>query len=178
MPSKQLGDQSIVLFSLISPLRLTPILPSRSSPILNLIPRPKLTPIAAPRLTPRPTPNPNQDLYWEPPRHAPVPSPRPTPRTAPGTLFELKGDYYEPVKIYGAFNDKFIKYKSNGDGNNALSMEGYLGKTRPFLPCMIDDLRISGAWKIHLTMKINFMSSKGCNEKHLVHSISNNDCKS
>ena len=56
-------------------------------------------------------------------------------------------------------------------------MEGYLGKIRPFLPCMTDDLRISGAWKIYLTMKINFMSSKGYNEKHLVQSISNNDCK-
>ena len=57
-------------------------------------------------------------------------------------------------------------------------MEGYLGKIRPFLPCMTDDLRISGAWKIYLTMKINFMSSNGYNEKRLVQSISNNDCKS
>ena len=107
-----------------------------------------------------------------------MPSPRPTPRTASGTLFESEGDYYEPVKVYGVFNDKFFNYKSNDDGNNALSMEGYLGKTRPFLPYMINDLRISGVWKIHLTMKINFMSSKVCNEKHLVHLISNNVCKS
>ena len=37
-----------------------------------------------------------------------------------------------------------------------------LAKIRPFLTCMIDDLRISGAWKIHLTIKINFMSTKNC----------------
>ena len=106
-----------------------------------------------------------------------MPSPGSTPRPASRTLFESKGDYYEPVKIYGAFKDKVSKCKSNGDGNNTLSMEEYLGKIRPFLTCMIDDLRISGAWKIHLTMKINFMSTKNCNEKNLVHSISNNDCK-
>ena len=91
------------------------------------------------------------------PRHAPVPSPRPTPRPASGTIFESEGDYYKPVKIYSAFNDKVIKYKSNGDGNNTLLMERYPGKIRPFLPCMTDDLRISAAWKIYLTMKINFV---------------------
>ena len=57
-------------------------------------------------------------------------------------------------------------------------MERYPGKIRPFLPCMTDDLRISAAWKIYLTMKINFMSSKGYNEKRLVQSIRNYDCKS
>ena len=38
---------------------------------------------------------------------------------------------------------------------------------------MIDDLRTSGDWKIHLKMKINFMSSKDSDEKRLMHSKRN-----
>ena len=37
---------------------------------------------------------------------------------------------------------------------------------------MIEDLRTSGEWKIHLTMKINFMSLKYINVKHFIHSKS------
>ena len=43
-------------------------------------------------------------------------------------------------------------------------MEGYLEKTRPYLRDMIDDLKKPGEWKMHLTMKPNFMSSADSNE--------------
>ena len=39
---------------------------------------------------------------------------------------------------------------------------------------MTVDLRRSDEWKIHLTMKINFMSSKGSNGKLLMHFKSDN----
>ena len=39
---------------------------------------------------------------------------------------------------------------------------------------MINDLKISSEWKIHLTLKINFMSSKDNNKIHLMHSKSDN----
>ena len=40
---------------------------------------------------------------------------------------------------------------------------------------MISDLKKSGEWKIHLTMKMNFMSSKYSNEKRLMYPKSDNE---
>ena len=39
---------------------------------------------------------------------------------------------------------------------------------------MINDLKTSGEWKINLTLKINYMSSKDSYEKWLLHSKSDN----
>ena len=39
---------------------------------------------------------------------------------------------------------------------------------------MIEDLRTSHEWKIHLTMKINLVSITGRTEKRLMHSESDN----
>lgn len=44
-------------------------------------------------------------------------------------------------------------------------MNGYLENIRPHLRDTIDDLKKSGEWKMHLTMKSNFMSSTDNNEK-------------
>ena len=63
-----------------------------------------------------------------------------------------------------------IEYKSKGDEDKSLSFEEYHDEIRFYSRDMIDNLRICGTWKIHLTMKINFMSSKDINEKHAVHS--------
>ena len=60
-----------------------------------------------------------------------------------------------------------MKYKSNA--NEKLLIEQYLEKIRPQLASIIDDLRSLGSWKFHLTMKIDFMSSKVCNGKRLMH---------
>ena len=49
--------------------------------------------------------------------------------------------YYEPEKINGGFNDKYIEHKRKGDRNT--SMEKYLEKIRPYFVQMIDDLRAS-----------------------------------
>ena len=35
---------------------------------------------------------------------------------------------------------------------------------------MINNLKISAEWKIHLTMRINFRLSEDINDKHLMHS--------
>ena len=53
-------------------------------------------------------------------------------------------------------------------------MEQYLEKIRPNLGNIMDDLRASGQQKIHLTMKINFMSLKDNGESHSMHSKSDN----
>ena len=42
-------------------------------------------------------------------------------------------------------------------------MKGYLEKIRPHLDDMIDDLKKSGDWKMHLAMKPKFLSSTESN---------------
>ena len=64
-------------------------------------------------------------------------------------------DHYEPEKITGVFSDKYIECKSSGSKNT--SIKQYLGKIRPYLGNMIDNLRASGEWKIHLRIKVSFM---------------------
>ena len=64
-------------------------------------------------------------------------------------------------------NDKFSEYKSKGNENT--SIEQYLEKIRPYLGNTSDDLRPGGEWKIHLTIKINFISSKHSGESQPMH---------
>ena len=64
-------------------------------------------------------------------------------------------------------NDKFSEYKSKGNENT--SIEQYLEKIRPYLGNTSDDLRPDGEWKIHLTIKINFISSKHSGESQPMH---------
>ena len=45
---------------------------------------------------------------------------------------------------------------------------------RPYLHDMIDDIKKSGEWKIHLTMKMKFMSSKDGDENPLMYSKRDN----
>ena len=51
-------------------------------------------------------------------------------------------------------------------------MKEYLEKIRSHLRHMIDDLKKSGEWKIHLTMKPKFMLSTDSNEKRTMYSKS------
>ena len=62
---------------------------------------------------------------------------------------------YKPKKIAGAFNDKYVKYKSEGD--EQLSVEEYIQNIGPHLQDKINDLRKSHGWKIQLIMRINSM---------------------
>ena len=39
-------------------------------------------------------------------------------------------------------------------------MKQYIEKIRPYFGHMIENLRASGEWKIHLTLKINFSQQK------------------
>ena len=69
------------------------------------------------------------------------------------------------------FNEKHIEYKKRDEN---ILIEQYFEKIKPYLGVMIDELKKSGEWKIHLTMKVNFMPSKDNEDKQLVHSKSNN----
>ena len=49
-------------------------------------------------------------------------------------------------------------------------MEKYLRKTEIYLHDMINDLRKADKFTIHVTAKINFMSSNDGDQKRLIHS--------
>ena len=78
-----------------------------------------------------------------------------------------KEDYYKPIKIHNAFNDNYIEYQSNGDKDKTLSIEEYLDMIEPYLSNIINDHKEE--WKIQLTVKISFISSKDCNETHTMY---------
>ena len=66
------------------------------------------------------------------------------------------------------FSNNYTEYESNGDRNKALSIEKYFNET------IINNLKKSDKWKIQLTLSISFMSSKDTDEKHIMHSKSDN----
>ena len=59
-----------------------------------------------------------------------------------------------------AFSSNCIEYKSNGDKDKTLSINDDLDEIKPYLSEIINDYKTQGKWKIHLTMAINFFSSK------------------
>ena len=69
-------------------------------------------------------------------------------------------DYYEPIKTKDAFNNNYIEYESRGDKDKNLSLKQYLNVITPYLRDMINNHKTLGEWKIQLSMKINFVSSK------------------
>ena len=76
--------------------------------------------------------------------------------------------------IGNAFSSNYIEYKSNGDKDKTLSIKDYLHDIKLYLSDIINDHKTQGEWKIHLTMEINFFSSKDSEEICTMHSKSNN----
>ena len=52
------------------------------------------------------------------------------------------------------------------------AVEEYLNKIRPYLKGIINNLKKSDTWKIHLAISNNFISSINNDEKSLMHSKS------
>lgn len=75
---------------------------------------------------------------------------------------------YKPKTIAGAFDDKYLEQKSEGD--EQLPIREQLENITPYLCDMINNLKISADWKIHLAMRINFRLSEDINDKNLMHS--------
>ena len=71
-------------------------------------------------------------------------------------------------------SNNYIKYESSRDKNKNLSVKEYLDKIKPYLRDIIINFQKSDTWKIKLTISINFISSKDVNEKHVMHSKSDN----
>ena len=53
------------------------------------------------------------------------------------SIWNIKEDYYELVRISNVFDDNFIQYENNGDKDKTLSID----KIGPYLINMINDLK-------------------------------------
>ena len=73
-------------------------------------------------------------------------------------------DCYKPV-INNFRSNSYIEYKSKGDRNPHYQVEEYLNEVKPYLKDIINDLKVSDTWKIHLAIRINFICSKDHNDE-------------
>ena len=88
--------------------------------------------------------------------------------------FYPEKDHYEPKKTVSPFNNKYIQYESIGDKDKNLSIKEYIDIFRPYLSDIINNHKTQGEWKIHLTMTVNFISSKDSDETCTMHTESDN----
>ena len=65
-------------------------------------------------------------------------------------------------------------YESRGDKHAKLALYECFDKIKPYLKAMIDDYKSKGQWKIHITMRIIFISFIDKNETQVMHTKSNN----
>ena len=78
-------------------------------------------------------------------------------------------DYYKPVRVSSFWSNNFIEYKIIGDKNKTLSVGKYLNKIRAYLKDIINILKKSGRWKIHLAIAFIFISSIDNDEERVIH---------
>ena len=71
-------------------------------------------------------------------------------------------------------SNNYIEYGNNDKVVVTLSIEKYQNKVRPYLKDIINNLQKSDMWKIQLTTAINYISSKGTDKEHVIHSKSDN----
>ena len=88
------------------------------------------------------------------------------------TRFEEVRDYFEPKRVSNFWNNNYIEHGTNGDKNRNLSLDKYLNKIQPYLKNIINNLQNSDAWKIQLTIAINFISLKHVEEDRVMHPAS------
>ena len=90
-------------------------------------------------------------------------------------LLELKNDdYYKLERVWKFFITNYIEYESNGDRHKNILIEEYLDNIKPYLKYIIIHLQKSDTWEIHLTISINYISSKDTNREQRMHPESGN----
>ena len=80
-----------------------------------------------------------------------------------------KEDYYKPQRVNEFQNNNYIEYESKCDKNRNLSLNKYLSKIKTYLRNIIINLQKSDAWKIKLTIAVNFFPSKDAEEERTMH---------
>ena len=85
-------------------------------------------------------------------------------------------DYYKPILVKISFNGNYKYYESKGDKEKRLSVRQYLNKITPHLYDFINDHRIARrVWKIQISMRVNFISSKDSGKTCTIYLWSNNE---
>ena len=83
-------------------------------------------------------------------------------------------DYYEPKEIKkSAFDGIYMLYESRGDKDPKLALYEYFDKIIPYIKDMINDYKFKAELKIHITMRIIFVSFIHNNETQAMHTKSN-----
>ena len=84
-------------------------------------------------------------------------------------------DYYKPILVKSSFKGNYKYYESRGDKEKRLSVKQYLNKIRPHLYDLINDHKIARkVWKIQMSMRANFISSKDTGETRTLYVWSDN----
>ena len=88
-------------------------------------------------------------------------------------------DYYKPILVKSSFKGNCKIYDSRGDRNKDLSVKQYIDMIIPYLRDMINDHKTSktryGEWKIQISMRVNFISSKDTGETRTFYVLSDNE---
>ena len=84
-------------------------------------------------------------------------------------------DYYKPILVKSSFKDNYKYYESRGYKEKRLSVKQYLNKIISHLYDLINDHRIARrVWKIQISMRVNFISSKDTGETCTIYVWSDN----
>ena len=77
--------------------------------------------------------------------------------------------------VINSFKGNYKHYESRGDKEKRLSVKQYLNKIIPHLYDLINDHRIArSVWKIQISMRVNFTSSKDTGETRTIYVWSDN----
>ena len=79
-------------------------------------------------------------------------------------------DYYKPILVKSFFNGNYKYYESRGDKEKRLSVKQYLNKITQHLYDLINDHKIARkVWRIQISMRLSFISSKDTGETHTIY---------
>ena len=79
-------------------------------------------------------------------------------------------DYCKPILVKSSFKGNYKYYEDKGDKEKRLSVKQYLNKITSHLYDLINDHRIARrVWKIQISMRVNFISSKDSGESRTIY---------
>ena len=83
-------------------------------------------------------------------------------------------DYYKPKLSKSGYNNKnYVQYESKED--KILAIKEYLALIQKYLRELIEEYKLTGEWKVQLTIEVNFISLKpGSDETRIMYTRSDN----
>ena len=87
----------------------------------------------------------------------------------------IEEDYYKPILVKSSFKGNYKYYESRGDKEKRSSVKQYINKIKSHLYDLINDNRIARrVWKIQISMRANFISSKDTGKIRTIYIWSDN----